>query len=379
MIGRRSAAGNDRELRCKSNMMSDDETQAESRTTGPRSSDRPTLKTIARLAGLGVTTVSRALHDAPDIGEETKARVRLLAESLGYQPNRAGVRLRTGRSHVIALVLATESEELGINSQLIYGISEVLSKTTYQLVVMLHDPAGDPLGPVRNIVEAGAADGILFARIEPHDARVRFLMERGVPFVTHGRTDMGVEHPYFDFDNDAYAESAVRRLASLGRRRLTLVAPPLHLSYARHMTAGFSRGVLALGLAQMPMETINTDSPHELIQAEVSRLTANGERPDGFVCGSAVAALAVTAGAEAAGLVLGRDFDVVVKESSNLFRKFRPAIETAHEDFRAAGRWLAETIVGRVEGSVGVGAHFLDVPRLAPLRRAEEKVTADGY
>lgn len=347
-----------------------------------RAGRRPTLKTIARLAGLGVTTVSRALHDAPDIGEETKARVRFLADQLGYQPNRAGVRLRTGRSHVIALVLATEAEELGINSQLIYGISEALSASTYQLVVMLHDPAADPLGPVRNIVEAGTADGILFARIEPDDARVRFLTERGVPFATHGRTDMGLEHPYFDFDNEAYAESAVRRLASLGRRFLALVGPPPHLSYARHMAAGFHRGVKALGLREIPFGSVDTDSPHELIQAEIYRLIESGEQPDGFVCGSAVAALSATAGAEAAGLVLGRDFDVVVKESSNLFRKFRPAIETAHEDFRAAGRWLAEAIVGRIEGTADVGIHFLDVPRLAdpvetPLE-TKEKATVDG-
>lgn len=364
-------------LRCNSNMMSDDETRMESGVPRPRSSGRPTLKTIASLAGLGVTTVSRALHDAPDIGEETKARVRQLADSLGYQPNRAGVRLRTGRSHVIALVLATESEELGINSQLIYGISEVLSATTYQLVVMLHDPAADPLAPIRDIVEAGAADGILFARIEPDDARVRFLTERGVPFATHGRTDMGIEHPYFDFDNEAYAESAVRRLASLGRRRLALLAPPPHLTYARHMAAGFSRGVKLLGLDQFALDSVDTDVPHELIQAEVFRLMKDGNRPDGFVCGSAVAALAATAGAEASGLVLGRDFDVVVKESSNLFRKFRPAIETAHEDFRAAGRWLAEAIVGRVEGTQDGSIHFLDVPRLG-LSQAKDLAIASG-
>ena len=44
---------------------------------------RPTLKTIAYITGLGVTTVSRALNDAPDIGQATKERVRLVAEHLG--------------------------------------------------------------------------------------------------------------------------------------------------------------------------------------------------------------------------------------------------------------------------------------------------------
>ena len=45
---------------------------------------RPTLKTIAYMTGLGVTTVSRALNDAPDIGQATKERVRLVAQQIGY-------------------------------------------------------------------------------------------------------------------------------------------------------------------------------------------------------------------------------------------------------------------------------------------------------
>ncbi|MEP3303717.1 MAG: LacI family DNA-binding transcriptional regulator, partial [Roseibium sp.] len=62
---------------------------------------RPTLKTIAFMTGLGITTVSKALKDAPDIGEATKKRVRLVADQIGYRPNRAGVRLRTGKTNVI--------------------------------------------------------------------------------------------------------------------------------------------------------------------------------------------------------------------------------------------------------------------------------------
>ncbi len=335
------------------------------RTTG---AGRPTLKTIAAIAGLGVTTVSRALHDAPDIGRETKERVREIALSIGYQPNRAGVRLRTGRSHIIALLLTTESEELGLNSQLIYGVSEHLSKTAYQLVVILHDVAADPLKPVVDLVEDGTADGIVFARIEPDDARVRYLAARGFPFVTHGRTEMGIDHPWFDFDNEAYAHDGVLRLAALGRRRVALLAPPAHFTYARHMMAGFARGVAETGVASVPITGINADCPHDRIQTAISALMARPDRPDGVICGNVIAALSVTAGAEAAGLVLGRDFDVVVKESLDLFRKFRPAIETAHEDFRFAGRWLAETIVGRIEGTADVGEHFLDVPRLGVPR-----------
>jgi len=63
---------------------------------------KPTLKTIAQMSGLAVPTVSRALNDAPDIGSETKKTIRRIADEIGYVPNRAGVRLRTGRTNVIS-------------------------------------------------------------------------------------------------------------------------------------------------------------------------------------------------------------------------------------------------------------------------------------
>ena len=85
---------------------------------------RPTLKTIAELTGFAVQTVSRALSDAPDISARTKEQVRKVADDIGYVPNRAGVRLRTGRTNVIALVLPTDNDVLNLTSRLISAIAE---------------------------------------------------------------------------------------------------------------------------------------------------------------------------------------------------------------------------------------------------------------
>ena len=126
---------------------------------------RPTLKTIAAATGLAVATVSRALKDAPDIGEETKRRVRETAARLGYRPNRAGVRLRTGKTNVISLVLNTEEQVGGFVSDLIYGISEELAATPYHLIVTPYSRTNDPMEPVRYIVETGSADGIIISRM----------------------------------------------------------------------------------------------------------------------------------------------------------------------------------------------------------------------
>jgi LacI family transcriptional regulator len=315
------------------------------------------------MTGLGVTTVSRALHDAPDIGEATKERVRLVARQIGYRPNRAGVRLRTGKTNVISLILSVENEVLGLSSHLVYGISKYLAGTPYHLIVTPYDPHGDPLEPVRYIMETGSADGVIFSRTEPEDARVRYLHEHGLPFASHGRTEMDIVHPYFDFDNQRYGRIAVQRLAARGRRRLALLAPPGHLTYARHMSSGFAEAVERLDLVDVPLRAVTIDSPAEAIQREVGRLIASRRSPDGFVCGSAAAALSAVVGAEREGRVLGRDFDVVVKESFGLLRMFRPEIQVVHEDFRAAGQGLAEAVLRAIDGVPAAELQYLDVPR----------------
>lgn len=323
---------------------------------------RPTLKTIAYMTGLGVTTVSRALNDAPDIGQATKERVRLVAARIGYRPNRAGVRLRTGKTNVISLILAIENEVLGLTSQVVYGISEHLSGTPYHLIVTPYSRRADPLEAVRYIVETGSADGVIFSRTEPQDARVRYLHERGFPFATHGRTEMAIEHPYFDFDNAAYAQIAVDRLAARGRRRLALLPPPTHLTFARHMAAGFLAGVDKHDAEEIPVHGVDIDSPPAAIRAEIARLMSARRRPDGLVCASAAAAIAAISAAEGIGLAIGRDFDVAVKESFDLMRQFRREIEVVHEDFRAAGAGLARAVLRTIEGAPATELQVIDAP-----------------
>lgn len=325
------------------------------RSDPPRTGDdaaapagRPTLKTIAYMTGLGITTVSRALKDAPDIGEATKERVRLVARQVGYRPNRAGVRLRTGKTNVISLILSVETEVLGLTAHIVYGISEYLAGTPYHLIVTPYRSTDDPLDPVRYIVDTGSADGIIFSRTEPRDPRVRFLSERGFPFASHGRTEMGIEHPWYDFDNERYGEVAVGRLVARGRSRIALLPPPASLTYARHMTAGFLRGVEAHDVADVPVRDVTIDDGHEVIRSRVEALMRSSRRPDGLVCASSSAAIAAVAGAEDAGLTIGRDFDVAVKESFDLMRKFRREILVVHEDFRSAGMGLARSVIGLI-------------------------------
>ncbi|WP_105382365.1 LacI family transcriptional regulator [Neorhizobium alkalisoli] len=322
-----------------------------SRTGGSQTvRERPTLKTIAYMTGLGITTVSRALKDAPDIGAETKERVRLVANQLGYQPNRAGVRLRTGKTNVIALVLSIDEELMGFTSQLVHGISEVLGGTQYHLVVTPHSFQKDPMVPVRYILDTGSADGVIISRIEPEDARVRLMTDRNLPFVTHGRTDMGIVHPYHDYDNEAYVYQAVRKLVEKGRRRIALLAPQSRFSFYVHSRNGFERGLADFGGVEVPMGRVTSETPLDEIRAHAERLMRSAEPPDGIISISGSSTIALVAGLEAAGKKLGVDLDMVSKQSAEFLNWIRPEIYTVNEDVRQSGRELAKALMARIDG-----------------------------
>jgi LacI family transcriptional regulator len=212
------------------------------------------------------------------------------------------------------------------------------------------------------VVETGSADGIIISRAEPDDKRVRYMLERGFPFATHGRTDIDTPHPFHDFDNKAFARLAVEKLAELGRKRLALLAPPAALTYQRHMREGFDEAVAELGLTEVPFGAVTVDHSIEQIRARTLELMRRPNRPDGIVSGAGGATFALVAGIEDAGLVVGRDVDIVSKQSVKLLQLFRPKLLVVDEDFRLAGRELARAVVAAIDGRPAMELQSLSHP-----------------
>jgi LacI family transcriptional regulator len=322
---------------------------------------KPTLKTISRLSGLAVPTVSRALNDAPDIGAETKKLVRRIAEEIGYVPNRAGVRLRTGRTNVISLVISTEHDNQ--TGKLISSIAGTLKSSPYHMIITPYFPSEDPMKPIRYIVETGSADAIIFNQTEPQDPRARYLMDRGFPFVTHGRTDWSGEHPFFDFDNAAFGEIAVKRLVRNGRRRLAIVAPPMGQNYAQNTVEGTRFAASALGVSVMRVAGVTSDEPGEKVRVMTEAFLRQNPQIDGIICSSTSATMGAVGALEACGHHLGQDIDVFAKGSIPFLRLFRPGILVVEENVKEAGEFLARAAIRAIREPHLPPLQGLDVPR----------------
>ncbi len=338
------------------------DTITQSGKDGGGTQKRPTLKDIAYMTGLGVTTVSRALKDAPDIGEATKERVRLVAKQIGYRPNRAGVRLRTGKTNVISLVVTTEVGALGYTTPFIAGITESLRDSNYHLVVTPYHMDQDSMDPVRYIVETGAADGIIISRIMPNDPRVRYLAENNFPFATHGRTEMNIDHAYVDFDNETFARRAVQMLAARGCESIAMIGPPDIFTFAHHLTLGFTGELQNLDLLEIPIHNVSIDSSFEAMQSEIERVLRSRHPFDGIICASANSALAATAAIESVGLTIGKDVEIAAKESFDLLNHIRPGYIVIREDFYDAGQQLVDMVMRQIAGEPVSDLKVLQVP-----------------
>lgn len=331
-----------------------------------RPGERPTLKTIARISGLATTTVSQAMRDATNIGSDTKELVARIADAIGYVPNRAGLRLRTGQTNVISLIVPGEGDRLNALSELTSSIAKELRGTRFHLNVLPWFPDEDLLRPIRYVVETRSADAVIFNMTEPEDRRVAFLLKKGFPFATHGRTKWADQHAYYDYDNTAFIREAVGKLAKRGRKNILAILPPRNQNYAQDMMLGLDRAKEQFGVHIRVSENVNSDQSPDEIRHWVARRLDRSSEIDAVLCTSSKAAIAAIVAIEKHGRIIGQDIDVFSKETVPILKMFRDNILVERENVGRAGQFLAQAAMQQLQNPDLPLMQHLEVPTDAP-------------
>jgi LacI family transcriptional regulator len=243
------------------------------------------------------------------------------------------------------------------------GLTLALRDTPVHLIVTPTFANMSLTEPVEFIVRNRLADGIIFTRTEPFDPRVRLLLEAGFPFVTHGRTEFSTPHAFVDFDNSAFACEATRRLIARGRRNVTTILPPRRLTFGQHLLHGFMTAVREAGIDYEIPTAVTLDSPAGEIRTFVAARAGEADPPDGYVCSGEVSALATISALAGRGLVLGREYDVVAKQTSRLLTDIEPEVETIYEDLAVAGESMGKLLLRSITGEDPETLQILQPPR----------------
>jgi len=216
----------------------------------------PTLKEVARVAGVSRATASRVLSEPrpPDDlsrrAAETRRAVERAARTLGYVPNRTARSLRTGRTHSVALVIPEPVIRLfgdPLFPRVVRGITEVLSASDLQLV-LLAPQARDDEHRLEPYLTSGHVDGALLLSLHGDDPLPGRLAEHRLPVVVGGRPPAGSRVSYADVDNVGGAVAAAQHLCEQGRRRIATITGPPDMPAAQDRLDGYRHALRAAGL-----------------------------------------------------------------------------------------------------------------------------------
>ncbi len=313
---------------------------------------RVQMADIARLAGVSVSTVSRALAGNPQINAETRERVTQLARSLNYTINVGAQNLRLQKNQTIAVVVPYDTRVRQHISDpfflaLVGALADALTDRGYDMLLSRVD--AESLDSAAALVEGGKAIGLVIVGQWRHHDQLNELAARKLPLVVWGGQMPQQLYCSVGGDNVQGGLVATRHLLQGGRRRVLFAGDPaLPEVYLRR--EGWRQALREAGL--QPDAALELVVPFEAIAAR-ERLDARcaaGVDFDGVVACSDLMAVQAVQALRAAGRAVPQDVAVVGYDDMPIATYTEPALTTVHQPVLMAGEELVEALLALLRG-----------------------------
>ena len=208
-----------------------------------------TIRDVARVAGVGVGTVSRVLNDRPDVSESTRLKVLSAIEALDYAPNPIARRLSLGKTLTVGVIAPFFTRPSVVER--LRGIESVLGESEYDLVVFNVETAARRDSYFRDIPRRERVDGLLIISLMPEEEDVARLLRVDMPVVL-----VDISHPAFSrvgIDDVAGGRQAAEHLLGLGHRRIGFISdyedPAFDFTANSRRLDGFRSALEAAGVS----------------------------------------------------------------------------------------------------------------------------------
>ena len=333
------------------------------------------IKDVAREAGVSVATVSRVFNDSGRVNEDTRRRVRAVAEKLRFWPNGVARSLIMSRTHAIGVLLPDLHGEFF--SEVIRGVDLAARREgLHVLVSSSHSDTRELVAALRAM--RGRIDGLIIMTPEPESIPAIRANAWDCPVVLLGPG--GETH---DFDTVALANyegayAVVRHLQRLGHRRIaTLTGPPGNRD-AQQRLEGYRAAMREGGVAHTRGLEVRGDFTEPAGYQGAQAVLKMKPLPSALFVANDVMAVGALGAFREAGLRLPRDMAVAGFDDIALARHLTPPLTTVHVDAYQLGERALQRLLRRDAGEPAPGRSHEVLPTWLVVRASCGATPSEG-
>ncbi len=324
-----------------------------------------TIKDVARVAGVSVATVSRALNGAENVLPHTRQRIVEVARELRYSPSGAARSLITRRTDTVGALLPDLHGEFF--SELIRGIDQAArSRGLHLLLSSSHDDANEAAAALRAM--NGRVDGLLVMSPHADDDFLSQNLPLNLPAVLLNSGVRSPTQPVFAVDNFGGARAMTEHLVGIGRRRIAFLGGPAANFEARERERGYRAG-LPPSMQPWLLEGDFSEGGGQRAGAALLALPA-AERPDAVFAANDIMAIGLLGTLLAGGVRIPEDIALAGFDDIPIARYVAPALTTMHVPIAALGSQALDALADAVDTPRSGAAEATVMPVELIVRRS---------
>jgi len=309
---------------------------------------RPTIKDVARLAGLSLGTTSRALNAKKGVSEESARRVSEAARELGFQIDARARSLRSDRSLSIGVLLSDIRNPFF--AEIARAIERVALREGYVTLLANADESVTQQDTNLRGMVSQRVDGLVVAPQGDGSGSLRSIVESRLPVVFVDRTIEGLAVPSVVSDAEPGLRAALEHLAELGHARVGFIGGPMETSTGRDRRAIFLAETARIGLDDDPGLIVDGDFQFGSGGAGATYLMGLSSPPTALVTADNLMGIGALRALQEMGVRIGVDVGLIAFDDLPWAELLSPSLTVISQDVEALGRISAELLLEAIHG-----------------------------